>query len=291
MRSRILFGLLLVVAAGCTPLSVAPQTKFTSPTFAQDGVVLDVMYVRFSPQDATMNESVWQEIDELHFPPDVRRRLEANGLRAGIISGPLPIELEKRLELKEKSTPEDEEKTVDVDRPVTIRRRQLHVRNGKKSNILVLGERERRPELTALLKSDDGRVEGKTYRQVLGLFAARAYPEGDGSVRLEMTPEIEHGESQKRFIPGDGMFRIEFGPPHEVLASLRSSAQLAPGQILVLSTFPKKSGSIGYQFFTEFDDDVTMQKMLLIRLAHSKYDDRFDDVPSSPEAASAATEK
>lgn len=283
MRFRILIGLLLAAAVGCTPLSVVPQSAFAPPGFSKNGIVLDVLYVRFPPGDTAMNETVWQEIDELHFPPDVRIRLEANGLRAGIISGSLPIELEKRLELKEKPTPDEGPKSVDLERPTTIRRRQLHVRNGKKSNILVLGERERRPELSALLRTDDGRVEGKTYRHVLGLFAARAFPEGDGTVRLEMTPEIEHGEPQKRFVPGDGMFRIEFGPPHEVLAALRSSARLGPGQMLVLSTYPKKAGSLGYQFFTEVDDDVVTQKMLLIRLARTDYDDRFDDAASPRE--------
>ena len=139
-----------------------------------------------------------------------------------------------------------------------------------------MGERQRRDELSVLLRTDDDRVRGRTYRQVMGLFAAKAFPQGDGGIRLELTPELEHGDAQKRFTPGEGMFKVEFGPPHEVLDQLRSTSQLAPGQILAVTTFPKRPGTLGHHFFTENDGDATMQKMLLVRLAQCEYDDRFE---------------
>jgi hypothetical protein len=282
MRPSLLIAILLSVvllgaAAGCTPLAVATKMPLTAPPTVQDGVVLDVLYVRFPPNDPQMNETVWQEIDELHLPADVRRRLEANGLRVGLISGPLPIALEERLDLQEKPATDADLKPLDVDDPTTVRRRQLHVRGGKKSNILVLGERERRSELSVLLRNDDGRVEGRTYRHVLGLFAAKAFPQGNGTVTLDLVPELEHGDSQKRFVPGDGMFRVEFGPPHEVFHQLRCEMELAPGQMLAVTSLPSKPGSLGYQFFHEKDGDLNVQKMLLVRLARSTLDDRFDD--------------
>jgi hypothetical protein len=71
------------------------------------------------------------------------------------------------------------------------------------------------------------------------------------------------------------MFKVEFGPPHEVIERLRWTARLAPGQMLVVSALPERIGSLGYQFFTERDGDTTVQKMLLVRLTQCEYDDRF----------------
>jgi hypothetical protein len=273
---------LVAASVGCTPLAVTPKPPTAPTKMAKNGVVLDVLFVRFPLGEADLNETVWQEIDELNFAPDVRRRLESNGFRAGLISGAIPHVLEKRLNLHEKIVADDGPKTVDIDATPTAKQKQMHVLGGRRANILVMGEKERRRELAVLLRSDDGRVEGKTYHDVLGLFALRAHPLGDGGVRLDLVPELEHGESQKRFVPGDGMFRVEFGPPHEVIDALRCAARLAPGQILAVSTRSAKPGTLGYQFFTEADGESTMQKMLLVRLAHCEFDDRFSEGKIAP---------
>lgn len=286
MRRLLLIFSLLGFTTGCmTHLTLPTKSPLTTPALAKNSVILDVLFVRFSPNDAEMTETVWEEIDELHFSPELRRRLESNGFRAGIISGPMPILLERRLQLSTNLTTTDaanaesEPKPIDPEHRPTAKQRQLRIGAGRRANILVLGERERRPELSVLMRTDDGRVEGRTYEQVQGLFATRAFPQGDGGVRLEMTPELEHGKPQKRFVPGDGMFQIEFGPPHEVLDQLRCSAQLAPGQMLVVTARPQRPGSLGHQFFTDVEAETQVQKMLLVRLAHSEYDDRFSASP------------
>lgn len=269
-----------VVSAGCSQIEPIKSLPLSVPKLAKNGVVLDVMFVRAPLGDADLNEVVWNEIDELHFSPADRRRFDANGLRAGIISGQLPQPIERLIDLKEQPADDaDAPKEVDIERPVG-RQRQLRVRPGKRSEIIAMGEGDRVPEMSLLMKDDAGQVKGRTLTNVMGMFAARAYPQGDGGVRLEMTPELEHGAAQKRFVPGDGMFRVEFGPPHEVLEELRISATLAPGQMLALTARPERVGSLGYRFFTEKQGDATMQKMIVIRLAHSEFDERFNDGPA-----------
>ena len=264
-------------AAGCTSLEPIRDLPLAKPTLSKTGVVLDVLFVRFPVGDPELNQTVWSEIDELHFPVDLRRRLENNGFRAGILSGALPLKIEQLLELTDRFDVDGAPKEVDVEREPAAKQRQLRVRGGRRSNVIVMGETERVPEMSLLLRDDAGQVKGRTFQSVLGQFATRAYPKGDGGVRLEMIPELEHGAPQKRFVPGDGMFRVEFGPPREVLDQLRIEANLAPSQMLVLTALPKKTGSLGYRFFTESRGDVSVQKMILVRLAHSEYDDRFSD--------------
>jgi hypothetical protein len=200
-------------------------------------------------------------------------------LRCGIISGPLPLKIEQLLDLKEKPTEtEGSPQAIDVEQPVA-RQRQLRIRPGKRAEIIAMGEGERVGELSLLLRNDAGQVSGRTFTNVKGIFAAKAFPQGDGGVRLELTPELEHGAPQKRFVPGEGMFRVEFGPPHEVLDQLRIAADLSPGQMLALTAIPARVGSLGYRYFTESQGDATVQKMIIIRLAHSEHDDRFSDGP------------
>lgn len=260
------------------------------PALAKNSVVLDVLFVRFPSGDADMNGPAWQEIDELHFSADARRRLASNGLRAGVISGPLPGQIESLLKLTDKpSTEQDPGRKVDVEHTPAVKQRQLRVQAGRRSNLIMMGESERVPELSLLLRGDDGQVKGRTFRDVMGLLALRSFPQGDGGVRLEFVPELEHGSAQKRFVPGDGMFKVEFGPPHEVIDDLKLSAVLTTGQFLAVTCVPERSGSLGYRFFTEAKGDAAMQKMLLIRLVHCEIDDRFSDAPSSATEPVAGT--
>jgi hypothetical protein len=279
MRIVALASLGAVVSTACAPIEPIKSSVLSVPKLAKNGVVLDVMFVRASLGDSELNQEVWSEIDELHFSPADRRRFEGNGLRAGIISGPLPQPIERMLDLKERPSEGDEPKEVDEERRAS-RQRQLRVRPGKRSEIIAMGEGDRIAEMSLLMKDDSGQVKGRTLTNVMGMFAARAYPQGEGGVRLELVPELEHGAAQKRFVPGDGMFRVEFGPPHEVLEDLRIAATLAPGQMLALTARPDRVGSLGYRFFTEKQGDATMQKMIIIRLAHSEFDERFSEGPA-----------
>jgi len=275
----------LTAHVGCTQIAPIKKLPLSVPSLAKNSVVLDVLFVRFPAGDAELNGPVWQEIDELHFSNDARRRLASNGLRAGVISGPLPLKIEALLKLTDKPTAEPEEgREIEVEHTPVVKQRQLRVQAGRRSNIITMGETERVPEMSLLLRGDDGQVKGRTFRDVMGLFALRAFPQGDGGVRLEFLPELEHGAAQKRFVPGDGMFKVEFGPPHEVIEDLKLSAVLTTGQFLAVTCVPERSGSLGYRFFTEEKGDAAMQKMLLIRLVHCEIDDRFNDTVSPTDA-------
>lgn len=252
----------------------------TMPTLAKDSVTLDVLFVRYPADDKDFNGPVWDEIDELHFSQEARLRLTGNGIRAGILSGPLPMAIEKQIRLSEKSAEKDESapESVELDKQPKMKRRLLRLQAGRRSNILTMGETERVPEMSLLMLGIDGQPKGRTYRDVMGLFATRAFLNGDGGARIELIPELEHGIAQKRFVPGEGMFKVEFGPPHEVFTDLRIAADLTQGQFLVVGAVPSRPGSLGHRFFTEEKGDVPMNKMLLIRLAQSELDDRFSEV-------------
>lgn len=264
--------LLLTLAGGCARFVERGDGKspLVRPELAGDAVVLDIVSVRCDWNDPEVNGPLWDSLDEQRLPPEVRRRLAANGLRAGIVGSRLPLKLEELVQLKEQAAAADEPAGgVDLTVEPRARQRQHRVRLGRRINVIVTGEATRHAELAVLVRNEQGEVTGRTYRQAMGLLAVRAAGEADGRVRLEVVPELEHGEPQRRFVPADGMLRVEFGPPHEVFDELRIEAPLSPGEILVLTCLPERAGTLGGHFFSEQADGQARQKLLLVRLTRA----------------------
>lgn len=274
-RTTLLISL-AVWAAGCTKLDVQKKTGLNWPQASSDSVTLEIFFVRFPLGDAEMNGPLWTTIDEQHLPSEVRRKLATNGFRVGVLGNSLPPSLEKLMNVPaETPLKPGDENLVNLENDSRVRRRMLQVRGGRRSNIIATGEREPHAEMHVLVRGDDDRLSGHTYKQVKGQFAMKAFPQGDGRVRLELIPEIEHGDPQRRFIPGDGMLKVEFGPAREVLDNLRIEATLTPGQMLVLGSLPDRPGSVAHQFFTEQASGPAEQKFVIVRLTQSKHDDLF----------------
>jgi hypothetical protein len=267
---------LVMLASGCTKLDVQKKAGLNWPQASTDSVTLEIFFVRFPLGDAEMNGPLWSMIDEQQVPAETRRKLAANGFRVGVLGNSLPESLEKLLNVPAETPPKPgDENLVDLQNDSRVRRRMLQIRGGRRSSIIATGEREPHAELHVLLRGDDDQLTGRTYKLVKGQFAMKAFPQGDGRARLELIPEIEHGEPQRRFVPGDGMLKVEFGPAREVLENLRMETTLSPGQMLVLGSLPERPGSLGYQFFTEQMSGPAEQKFVIVRFTQSKYDDLF----------------
>jgi hypothetical protein len=151
---------------------------------------------------------------------------------------------------------------------VTASQRQLQSRAGKRGVILAGAEQ---PKI-ALLVQHEGRITGEEYVHAQCLFAVKTFPQGDGRVRLELVPEIEHGDARQRWVGQEGSFRVEASKEQKVLEHLRMELVVSPGEVLVLTCTPDRKG-LGKQFFA--DGTPGEQKLLMIRLAQTQYDDVF----------------
>jgi hypothetical protein len=282
LRSAIVFSLLVgFCAVGCAPLERSGHSRLQPLRMATENVGLEIYFVRAPLGDPDINGPLWSDIDEQQVPLELRRRLAANGFRVGLVGNRLPPKLEQLLKVAE-TTPVaegEEAPPMDLESEPIVRQRILQVRGGKRTHVICTGERTRHPELSVLIRGDDGTVNGRTYRKVMGIFAAKATPQGDGRVKLDLVPELEHGDPQRRFEPADGMLKMEFSAPREKFDSLRTEATLMPGQILVLSCLADRPGSLGYHYFTEQTSERVVQKLLLIRLTGTQYDNLFSAGP------------
>ncbi|MBN2476666.1 MAG: hypothetical protein JXB62_18795 [Pirellulales bacterium] len=238
-----------------------------------DSVVLEIFFARFPFGDPEINGTLWQEVDEQHFPVDLRQRLWRNGFRIGLIDGHVPTLLSRLLELEGKPSPgagAGQTDLTDTEPQPRVLRRHLQIRKGRRGEIVASGIYD---QLPVLLK-EPGELCGQTYCQAQAMLALKSFPQQDGRVRVELVPELHHDEVRQTFVARQGMWRLEPGKPRRVFDELGVSATLAPGNMLVICSLPDLPGSLGHHFFTE-DNGRLEQKLLLIRLAQTQQDGLF----------------
>ena len=267
--SRLLLLTAILLPAGCT----TPQPQGKSPlepsTLPPDGVVLEVFRVRFPLNDAEINGQLWEEIDEQHFPAQLRRRLADNGFRVGLVGSPIPIALSRLLQIAGKPAPAAEANQVDVGQMNSqpqVERRRIQVRSGQRSEIFTSEIYDSLP----VLLNESGQLCGQTYSQAQTLLASTASLQPDGRVELRLVPELYHDRQRQRWVPGQGSFRLEAGRPSRVFDELAVSAALSPGSMLLITNIPGRSGSLGHHFFTD-RGGRPQQKLLILRIAQTNF--------------------
>jgi hypothetical protein len=271
--------LALLASAGCAHPAMHEGKSLLSPVqLSSDSVVLDLFFIRFPFGDSTVNNDLWREIDEQQFPLELREQLGKNGFRAGMINGQMPTKLAELLALSDKpvshaNTGEIRADDTDVEPRVVCRHLQL--RAAQRSEILASNVY---PELPVLMNKS-GQISGQTYNQAQGVFAAKALPQSDGRVRVELTPEVHHDQPRPRWTGVNGVLQLEPGRPRESYDDLKLSADMRPGTMMILSGLPNRPGSLGHYFFTETNGSLE-QKLLIVRLSQTQHDGLF--TPPAP---------
>jgi hypothetical protein len=293
MRPHGLVPILIVFCTGCAFSPVLPRGGLPLAPFKPsiETASLEVAFIRHPLEQSAFNDELWNALDETQVPADVRRSLDENGLRVGVLNGEPPTTIAALLAdgaagAKPASAADGAEATPAVaasklEHQPRCRRRTLHLQRGQRSEILASGVYDQLP----LLLREGGQVRGDNYAQAQGLFALKAYPHGDGRVRLHLTPELHHGAPQQQYVPDDGVIRLQNSRARRSFDQLAVDVTLSPGQYLVLGTRPSREGSIGFRFFTEVHSGQLDQKLLLIRFDATRYDnllvsERADADPS-----------
>jgi hypothetical protein len=275
---------LLAVAASCTKL---PKSRSLLPTTqVGDHVALELFFVRIPLENQTVLEPLWSDVDEQTIPLDVRRRLAANGFLVGQLGGQLPAAVTDLLKIRDDAPTVDAAQPISVDlaKPTLLHRKRIDVyQTETPSRIVVTGERERHEKLQVLFcdeVDDRPAVVGWTFRSAQGSLVTKVHPQPDGRVKLDIVPEIEHGDAVKTFTPQEGgTWSMQVASRGKTFDRLRISAGLSPGEMLVFSCLADRPGSLGEQFFTERRSDVLNQIVLLIRVVQGKAGDLFADQP------------
>jgi hypothetical protein len=266
----------LVVAVGCK--AVEPRSAAKSPleplAVSPETISLEIFSAPAGPSDPQFAQ-LWKLVDEQPLPAEVRRELAANGLRAGLVGPSVPSELAAVLKVTDRRVEDSQRQLVSMD-PDGVVLRVLHTPSGKRTELVIPRVREE----ISLLEAVDGRAHGKTYRRAECRMALRAFAEHDGRVRLELTPEVHHGEFKSRVRGGDGRFLWTQEREKKVFDKLKIDSLLAPGQMLLVTSRPEPRGSLGGHFFTELDGDRPRPMLWVFRAARAAPDGAFYDGPT-----------
>ena len=240
-----------------------------------DAMVLDVFFIPVKYGDPEANAVLWQGLDEQHFPPEIRRELSERGFRVGLTGGQVPVALSKLLDLKGKAAAGTEGNSgciemIDAESGVLCR--HMPLRTGRRGEIHVSRTYEKVPVLGT---DASGHLSGRDYPQAEGVLAVKAYPLSDGRVRLDVAPELHYGQLKQRFVGDKGMWRLEAGKARRPFDDLAFSATLTAGHMLVISSLPNRTGSLGHYFLTRDSSGDLEQRLLVLRLSQTQHDDLF----------------
>ena len=267
--------------AGCrfTLLANAPLVKEISDLTQRPAsdtrpslqtVSLELIFARCGSADRHLREELWGLIDEQIFDDGLRRQLHANGLRAGVITAQLPPHLAERFlpdttAANQPAGVNPAENTGLFERPAAVRR-LVQLLPGRGSEVVSAAGI---PELV-LLEHDDAEIRGGTYQEASAVFSLIAWPAADGRVRLEVTPTIKHGKSERTWIGEDGIFRLETGQRKNIFQRLRFEATIPTHSMIVVGCTGESASTVGDAFFRDRAGGPDDLRVLAIRpLAHA----------------------
>lgn len=236
------------------------------PQLSVDSTVLEVFTIRVPFGDQDLDQSLWASIDEQRIDPELRMRLHRNGIRAGVIAGPLPAELERLLRLVEDQPTESlDEQVIKLDAEPMVRKRHLQLRADRPAKIQTTPQHDK----LSVLYADHTGVGGQTYYKAQPSLVVKCHPLDEAGVQVSIVPELEHGEVKRQWEASDGVMFLDAGKPKETYEDLRVKADLCSGQLLVLSPLVDRPGSLGHKFLTDATGQQSERKLVVIRVAQT----------------------
>lgn len=236
---------------------------------------LEVIFARIDDHDAGWHDELWALADEQVLDHALRRRLAANGLRVGLLTGMMPPDLAVHLEPTVPTSEPDAQGPVLGERPAVMRR-LLSLLPGHDTEIIATGGLD---ELI-LLEHDGSDVRGETYRDATTYFALKAWPAADGRLRVELVPMVKHGPIERSWVGEEGAFRLETGQKRQPLEHLAITTALPQGSTLLVGPSGDAASMAGAAFFQDPASTRRTRRLLAIRPTGKPTDPLFA-APSS----------
>ena len=266
IRNAAAVCLALLAAGGCraglwSDQSAEPAVAVTAdrPRAAPKTIPLELVFVRHEEHDPVLRDELWNLADEQVFDEPLRRRLQTNGLRAGVVTAQLPPHLADRFLPPSVDSGETLPAAL-PDNPALVRH-MLRLLPGRSSDVMAAtGLAE-----MVLLEHDGDSLRGKTYHDASTLFALRAWPAADGRVRLNLSPTIKHGPVERSWVGEDGMFRLEAGQRRDALTGLSFEVTVPTGSMIIVGCVGEPASTAGDAFFRDRAGARSGQRLLAIR--------------------------
>ncbi len=258
---------LTAVLGGCalfgsadSPLSTSSNRPVLPPLRpAADAVHLQVVFVERPVGDTLSSDLVWKDLDTVGaLPLRTRTTLLDHGFRVGQAGASPPPALQTLLGMTDEITNFDEGDEVG------FRGRRLGIRNGQETEIQTS---EIWPERQMVFHSERG-DETIDFTQARCVLRLKPVRQSNGWVRIDLTPEIHHGDSRMRPTAGDEGWALKGGQKADVRHALKFSVMLNTGEFAVIGGDSLRPETPGASFFErESENGGRVQRVLILRLA------------------------
>ena len=265
--------LAVVLTIGCSAWRATNESTFKLPVsrMSADSVSVDLTFVRLPNDEEHVKQAIWAEADELIIKADRRVVLNQNGIRVGTVGQQMPTALRQLLD--------DSDSGIQIsDASETELLTRVHRKRWNSGQRVPIAATAIREDIVLLQTSkNEPGISGGSFANAQGFIAARAYPQPDGTVRMELTPEIHHGQVRQQWVSGEGTWQLHTGKERKVLSELTTEVTLAPGQVLIVGCTGEKKG-IGETFFTHAATGDPQEKLLLVQIIQTQEDELFDSL-------------
>jgi hypothetical protein len=239
---------------------------------SRDSVGLEIATVSLPVDGEEMLRQIHRKLDELVMDPQMRRDLNSNGIRCGLLGTQLPKSIHELLRQAEHErlhpTAESAARGFEV-------QRFLQCRAGRKYDVS-LGNPVDRFDLDYF---QAGIASKKKFEDARCLFAIRCFSVNSNGVTLELTPEVEHGPLRQNWVSNGGTFHVETTRKREAFDLLRMNVPLRHGETMLITSIPESNG-LGNALFVH--PETNRQRLLLVRLAQTQAEELFRAKETAP---------
>jgi hypothetical protein len=241
-------GLFVLTVAGCllrrdeiTPNWLKP---FTGPAGA-DVIIMDIAVLEVPVGDKYINGELWSAADDQIVPPEVRKRLDENGLRVAKVCGRPP---DRMLDLL---TSERSNRNA----------RQVRKRANDSYGVIIGPQRE---ACSFQMPGDDAKT-ASTFEQANCLLQLTPQLAKDGSVQVQVLPQVQHADRKRGMLSPTVALGLQSQRPIDGFSSLRFDVPLGLNEYLIIGTQFDRPQSMGYEFFVHNEANRPVQRLLAVR--------------------------
>ena len=222
------------------------RTRTPDSTPQTDIVVMQVSVLEVPVGDTFANKEVWTTVDEQieSIPPELRKNLEENGLRVGLVGARTPDGLLDLLTSKRSNSGATETYRLSYEHP--------------------FGPRIPRCEFP--LHYVDRDDETVAFDQAQFKFKLTRSLAADGKIRIQFTPEVEFHDPKKwsRLNPVVPL-AVQGQRTTEPISTLQFDVNLGEKEYLVVGARLDHPKSLGVKFLVTPDVDRPVQRLIAIR--------------------------
>ncbi len=273
-----------------------------SGRMSPDSVSLEVGVAQLSHAQKEDLELLWKQLDQQKSSLELRKRLDANGLRVAVVPSQIPPTLHELLKPQEINPGRLNEFQLQMyDKGLLkpakrlIQHQKIQNRDGESHELRVSSIH---PAKSWVVYGKNGPSAGAG-ESVLGIFEIKTFPNGDGSVRLTITPQIHHGKPRTQIGVVDRSFLFQQKQTITSLDDVMIDLEIVPGETVLIGATPDFAG-LAELFFcspsarskSEFGTQTSFspapedspevsqnrrdhQRIVLIRLVQTQRDDLF----------------